>query len=67
LLGFLPGHAESIGIVEAQRPAHANAVFREGAAKGIFALKVAARQDLGADRPGVLGVNVDLSLEQRLP
>ncbi len=53
-------HADGVGIVETERPAHAHAALGQGRAKSGFVPKLLSHQDLARDRAGVLGINVEL-------
>ena len=53
-------HADRIGVVEAERPAHAHPRSASAARSAALVTDLLARQDLAGDRAGVLGIDVEL-------
>ena len=53
-------HADRIGVIESERPAHPDAALGQGRAQRVLVADVLARQDLAGDRAGVFGIDVEL-------
>ena len=64
--GALAAHADDVGVVEAERFADADAIAGESGGEGGVIGELAAGVDLGAQGAGVLGVEIDVAVDERV-